>query len=555
MTTTAERLARPDILALKPFDTSANQNKGFPADAIRLDANESPFAPLVSGPLTAALNRYPEPQPARLLSALAALYGVAAENLFAGRGSDDAIDALCRAFCRAGTDSAAICPPTFGAYESYLRIQGALIAEIPLGADFAFETDRFIAEAKKIENLKLAFICSPMNPTGNGVDPAEVRRVCAALPDTIIVMDEAYIEFSDRPSMAAEAARAENLVVLRTLSKAYGLAGARIGCAIAEPSAIKVLRRVMPPYPLPSLSVEAAMAALSPSRRPLVEERVALLRAERARMETALAAAPGVKRIYPSEANFLLIDVENPEPLAEKLRAAGVRVRFRPMVLPGALRLSVGTPEENNIVLGIFGAAPQGKTARTASVVRDTKETQIAVSVNLDAAGVRRIGTGVPFFDHMLEQVAAHGGFSLTLGCQGDLEIDAHHTIEDCAIALGQALRQALGEKAGIGRFGFALPMDEAEAQVLVDLSGRPYAVFEGEFDQDHIGAYPTQMTEHVFRSLAESIGAAIHVKVSGENDHHKTEAAFKAFGRALRQAFAIEGSGAETPSTKGMLA
>ena len=134
--------------------------------------------------------------------------------------------------------------------------------------------------------------------------------------------------------------------------------------------------------------------------------------------------------------------------------------------------------------------------------------------------------------------------------------VDAHHTIEDCAIALGQALRQALGDKAGIARFGFALPMDEAEAQVLVDLSGRPYAVFEGAFEQSHIGAYPTQMTEHVFKSLAEAIGAAIHVKVAGENDHHKTEAAFKAFGRTLRQAFALEGgAGAAAPSTKGMLA
>src|SRR5690606_4818842 len=144
--------------------TSAAQNKGFPADAIRLDANESPFAPLVAGgALTATMNRYPEPQPARLAAALAALYGVAPENLFMGRGSDDAIDALCRAFIRAGVDTAAICPPTFGAYESFLRIQGALVAEIPLGKDFAFEADRFIAQAKRDENLKLVFLCSPMN--------------------------------------------------------------------------------------------------------------------------------------------------------------------------------------------------------------------------------------------------------------------------------------------------------------------------------------------------------------------------------------------------------
>ena len=153
----------------------------------------------------------------------------------------------------------------------------------------------------------------------------------------------------------------------------------------------------------------------------------------------------------------------------------------------------------------------------------------------------------------MLDQVAAHGGFALTLACEGDLEIDAHHSIEDCAIAFGQALRAALGDRRGIGRFGFALPMDEAEAQVLIDLSGRPFSRFEGDFAASHIGAYPTEMTAHVFRSLADTLGAAIHVKVSGENDHHKTEACFKALGRALRQAIAREGGDA-LPSTKGVL-
>jgi imidazoleglycerol phosphate dehydratase HisB len=150
--------------------------------------------------------------------------------------------------------------------------------------------------------------------------------------------------------------------------------------------------------------------------------------------------------------------------------------------------------------------------------------------------------------------VAAHGGFSLVLSCDGDLEIDAHHSIEDCAIALGSALSQALGERRGIGRFGFALPMDEAEAQVLIDLSGRPFSRFEGSFEATHIGAYPTEMTEHVFRSLADSMRSAIHVRVEGANDHHKTEACFKAFGRALRQAIRPEAGSDALPSTKGVL-
>jgi histidinol-phosphate aminotransferase/imidazoleglycerol-phosphate dehydratase/histidinol-phosphatase len=150
--------------------------------------------------------------------------------------------------------------------------------------------------------------------------------------------------------------------------------------------------------------------------------------------------------------------------------------------------------------------------------------------------------------------VAAHGGFSLLLECRGDHEVDAHHSLEDCAIAVGQALGKALDDRRGIGRFGFSLPMDEAEAHVLIDLSGRPFSRFEGAFEASHIGAYPTQMTGHIFRSFADSLGAAIHVRVEGENDHHKTEACFKAFGRALRQAVAREGDRAAVPSTKGVL-
>ena len=189
---------------------------------------------------------------------------------------------------------------------------------------------------------------------------------------------------------------------------------------------------------------------------------------------------------------------------------------------------------------------------RRSEVVRETKETKIAVTLDLDRQAPPSVSTGVGFYDHMLEQVAQHGGVALTLTCDGDLEIDAHHTIEDCALALGQALKQALGERRGIARFGFVLPMDEAEAKVSVDLSGRPYLVFDGEFAQQRLGEYPTEMTEHVFRSLSQSMGAAIHVAVTGENDHHKTEACYKAFGRALRMAIAIEGQ--TLPSTKGVI-
>jgi histidinol dehydrogenase len=189
---------------------------------------------------------------------------------------------------------------------------------------------------------------------------------------------------------------------------------------------------------------------------------------------------------------------------------------------------------------------------RRAELVRQTKETKIAVTVDLDKQTPPNIATGVGFYDHMLAQVAQHGGFELSLSCQGDLEIDAHHTIEDCALAFGQALKQALGERRGIARFGFLLPMDETEAKVSIDLGGRPYLVFAGAFEAPLLGAYPTEMTEHVFRSLSQAMGASIHVAVEGDNDHHKTEACFKAFGRALRQAIAIESD--TIASTKGVI-
>ena len=191
-------------------------------------------------------------------------------------------------------------------------------------------------------------------------------------------------------------------------------------------------------------------------------------------------------------------------------------------------------------------------TARTAVVERRTKETEINVRVGLDATSPIHISTGIGFFDHMLEQLAKHGGFALELTCKGDLHIDEHHTVEDCALALGEALRRALGNKVGIARYGFLLPMDEAEAKVAIDLSGRAYAVFEGHFGREHVGGLPTELVPHFFHSLAETLGAAVHVSVTGENTHHMIEASFKGVGRALRQAFRRESN--DLPTTKGVL-
>lgn len=191
-------------------------------------------------------------------------------------------------------------------------------------------------------------------------------------------------------------------------------------------------------------------------------------------------------------------------------------------------------------------------TARLATIERQTRETRIRVTVNLDDEQPVEIDTGIRFFDHMLEQIAKHGGFGLRVACSGDLEVDEHHTVEDTAITLGAALRQALGDKRGIARYGFLLPMDESEAQVSLDLSGRPYFVFEGRFPRKRVGGLPTELVPHFFRSLTESLGAALQVSVRGENAHHMVEACFKAVGRTLRQAIRREGH--DLPSTKGSL-
>jgi imidazoleglycerol-phosphate dehydratase/histidinol-phosphatase len=219
---------------------------------------------------------------------------------------------------------------------------------------------------------------------------------------------------------------------------------------------------------------------------------------------------------------------------AANLGVRGVRVRRH------------GTPEET------WPAVVKALTSRRAQVSRRTRETDIEVRVNLDDTSPMHIATGIGFFDHMLEQLAKHGGFALELTCKGDLEIDEHHTVEDCALALGEALRRALGAKVGIARYGFLLAMDEAQAQVAIDLSGRAAAQFSGRFNREAVGGLPTELVPHFFRSLAESLGAAVHVSVTGENSHHMIEACFKGVGRALRQALRRESR--ELPSTKGVL-
>ena len=540
-------IARKSVVAMKPYSA-----RGGATDALHLDANENPYAP---PPVVGAsgYNRYPAQQPAKLVNRLANLYGVEPDQLMVGRGADEGIECLLRAFCEAGQDNILTCPPTFGYYKTCADVQGAGVIEVPLSAAYEWDIPS-VKSVGKDASVKMVFLCSPNNPTGNSLPRKSILDLCDALPETLIVVDEAYIEFSAQDSLADQIGTIRNLVVLRTLSKAYALAGVRGGALLADPAVIELLLKVLPPYPIARPVETTILNALAPSAMAVHTQRLAETLSERDILAKALAKSDFVEKVYPSDANFLLLETNNADALFAKLRQFNVKIRdYRSTT--GRVRVSVGSPEENKIALQAFGVAETAKrTDRIGEMFRKTKETDISVRVNLDDASQTKIETGIGFYDHMLEQISKHGGMGLTLSCEGDLHIDAHHTVEDTALAFGAALKQALGDKAGIGRYGYIIPMDETQAQVAIDLSGRPAAVFKGEFPTDHVGDFPVEMCPHFFESLAQTLGAAIHIDVKGDNSHHMIEACFKGVGRALRPALGIVGDSNEIPSTKGTL-
>jgi imidazoleglycerol-phosphate dehydratase/histidinol-phosphatase len=235
-------------------------------------------------------------------------------------------------------------------------------------------------------------------------------------------------------------------------------------------------------------------------------------------------------------------------------RAAARMIGDRETDMEFAANLGIAGTRYNRDTLGWAEIARSIVEApRRATMARKTRETQINVSVDLDATGPCEFGTGIGFFDHMLDQIARNAGISIQVQCKGDLQVDEHHTVEDVALALGATLRKAIGDKRGIGRYGFVLPMDDARAEVAVDISGRAWLVFEGKFPREAVGTLPTELVEHFFHSVADSLGATVHMRVKGENTHHMIEALFKAFGRALRPALART-AGGDVPSTKGVL-
>jgi histidinol-phosphate aminotransferase len=339
-------LARPDILQLQPY-----QHASWDPSLERMHANEMPWR--AQGDNTqAGLNRYPEPQPRALVERMARLYDVPAANVLVGRGSDEAIDLLVRAFCRAGEDSVLITPPTFGFYKVAARIQGAGVIEVPLLPDsFALDVAGVLEAGRR---AKLIFLCSPNNPTGNLLDESALLGICRELAERALVcVDEAYIEFAGRTSLTTRLAEFPNLVVLRTLSKAYALAGARLGTLIAGEDIVSLLKRIIPPYAIPASTIEQVLALTEAPQRAMAAARISTLLDERDRAVERLARMAGVVRVYPSHANFLLVQFRDARAALAAGKHAGLLVRDFSSApgLANCLRLSIGTPEQNERLL------------------------------------------------------------------------------------------------------------------------------------------------------------------------------------------------------------
>jgi histidinol-phosphate aminotransferase len=343
-------LARADLRQFVPYESAVPR-----ADMTRLHANESPWRHDWDD-TDRGLNRYPEPRNEKVAGRLAELYGVGTDEVLVTRGSDDAIDVLVRAFCEAGRDSVVVCPPTFGMYAVAARLQGATVREIPLLADREFRPD-LSATVAAGETAKIVFLCSPNNPTGNIVSAEDVSLLCDRLANrALVVVDEAYAEFAAGPSAVTLRARHDNLVILRTLSKAYALAGARIGALIGDAEMVRLLRGVLPPYPVPTLSLEAAERLLVPDALDRARAEVASTVARREWLATALSGLKEIQRIWPSEGNFLLVRFRDADSALTACRAGGILLRdfSRAPGLVGCVRITVGDEDQNRALVDIL---------------------------------------------------------------------------------------------------------------------------------------------------------------------------------------------------------
>lgn len=553
------RIVRKNILHLKPYSSARDEFKG--EAKVSLDANESPF--------NRPHNRYPDPMQWAVKDRIAQLKGVNRDQIFLGVGSDEPIDLLYRVFCEPAVDNVVAYDPTYGMYEVSASINNVEYRKVPMTDDFGIDTSAMLAATDA--NTKLIFICSPNNPTGNRIDDSAILTILRSF-NGLVVVDEAYIDFSSHPSYLSQLVNFPNLIILQTFSKAWGSAAIRLGMAFADRQIVQLLSRIKYPYNINALTQKEALRILKHSDE--VNQWVQILLEQRQLLVEELSKLPFVKRVYPSDANFLMISVVNANELYSFLMNHGIIVRNRHSVTlcSNCLRITVGTESENQLLLAALRlyADPSAETSllavsdsslvsspsdRCARVERKTKETDIVIEIDLDGtSAASQIDTGLGFFDHMLDQISKHAGIRLYVRVIGDLHVDEHHTMEDTAIALGEALASALGDKRGIERYGFTLPMDDSLCSVSLDFGGRAWLVWDAEFKREKIGDAPTEMFFHFFKSLSDAAGMNLNIQASGKNEHHKIEGIFKAFARALRMAIRRDLTSNELPSTKGVL-
>lgn len=336
-----DALVQPHLLELQPYATARHAYSG-PAE-VYLDANELPFH--------TGLNRYPDPMHKALRAELALQKGLQLEQVFTGQGSDEAIDLLTRLCCRPGVDEVVICVPTYGVYVLAAKLQQARVLEIPLMANFQPNVRAILAASTT--NSKILWLCSPNNPTGNLLDKNAILQLLDGFPG-LVVVDEAYIDFAQTSSWTSVLNDFPRLVVLQTLSKAWGLAGLRLGMAFGHPRLIELLQRIKSPYNLASPTQEIALAHLkNPSQ---TQNNVLNLLSERKKLKEVLEGMPDVEHVFPSDANFLLVRFQNSRATYERLLQNGIIVRNRSSVngCEGCLRISIGTPAENQKLLQIL---------------------------------------------------------------------------------------------------------------------------------------------------------------------------------------------------------